>query len=598
MRSLLAGLLGLKSAAPAAPALAAGPDADAEAHAALDARVAELEQAVAASQGALAAIARYLEGGLHDLTLKPERLSEPADAARISEQLEQVAAGMRQVLSTMESLITRAAVGAARSSVRLQAVTGQIEEIHQSVASISTATAQLQQGIHQVSSAAADAVRGAQQIDDLTGAGQSVSNEATEAAQALQTQMHTMAERLDGLVERIKAITRVSQVIEGIASQTNLLALNAAIEAARAGEHGRGFAVVADEVRKLAVGTAGQTKEIEELVRAIGVDLDPVRAAIADSRSLADATAARTAGAGEKLTEIHRLSHSATQHIEQIAAAMQEQAAAVESVAAALQQAVSGLGTIKEAADGIAGETFTLGQLSEDAHRRLAGYNTGSLFHRVLVMGRELGAACSALFAEIIDRGRCSLDAVLALEYAEIKGPAIRRLARLFDVSRVPAAGFQPPKYSTAYDALIDVELQKIGDAFMAREPRLIFALIADLNTYAPSHNSPYCKAWTGTEQDLAGNRVKRFFADQTVLLRAVRVGLGPAAADLPTRVTRQQLVRAGCTLQEPPGGSDEFLVQTYARDTGTVSTVLSLPLYAKGQRYGAVLLGWAENDD
>ena len=104
-------------------------------------------------------------------------------------------------------------------------------------------------------------------------------------------------------------------------------------------------------------------------------------------------------------------------------------------------------------------------------------------------------------------------------------------------------------------------------------------------------------KDWTGDPaQDLAGNRVKRFFTDARVLVRGARTGLGPAADTLEDRATPEAFLRAGCPMVETPELREAFLVQTYARDTGALVTALSVPLHVCGKRYGASLLGWTED--
>jgi methyl-accepting chemotaxis protein len=182
---------------------------------------------------------------------------------------------------------------------------------------------------------------------------------------------------------------------------------------------------------------------------------------------------------------------------------------------------------------------------------------------------------------------------LLAFDYREIRGEEIGSLAHLFDVSRVPREGFDPPKYHTRYDAAVDAPLMEAMDAIRERERALIFALVIDLNSYGPIHNREYCKDWTGIrEKDLVGNRIKRFFTDQRVLVRGARVGLDHADR-LPERATREGFAAAGCNLRERPGDRDRFLVQTYARDTGAIVTVLTVPIFVDGHRWGAALLGW-----
>jgi hypothetical protein len=127
------------------------------------------------------------------------------------------------------------------------------------------------------------------------------------------------------------------------------------------------------------------------------------------------------------------------------------------------------------------------------------------------------------------------------------------------------------------------VDLQRAMDEIKAREPALIFALVIDLNSYGPIHNREFCKDWTGVrEKDLAGNRIKRFFTDQRVLVRGARVGL-PQAQSLPDRARRQDFIAAGCDLKASDEGRGQFLVQTYARDTGRISTAHQAPIKREG---------------
>jgi hypothetical protein len=97
-------------------------------------------------------------------------------------------------------------------------------------------------------------------------------------------------------------------------------------------------------------------------------------------------------------------------------------------------------------------------------------------------------------------------------------------------------------------------------------------------------------------KQDLAGNRAKRFFTDNRVLVRGARHGLGEIAEGLPDQVGRGDFMGVA-DLSEKASSGGEFLVQTYARDTGAIITVLTIPLYACGQRYGASLLGWSADN-
>ena len=187
--------------------------------------------------------------------------------------------------------------------------------------------------------------------------------------------------------------------------------------------------------------------------------------------------------------------------------------------------------------------------------------------------------------------GRLSLDDVLRFNYFEYQGERIKTLGRLFNVSRVPASGFDPPKFGTPYDAMVDEAFGRLIDGMIAAEPAVNTATVIDLNGYITMHPTRVCKDWTGNrEQDLAGNRCKKFYLGAS--LRGARVGL-PQAARLADRVEREDFVRAGCDLAYSEEAARDFLVQTYARDTGEVVVLLTVPIFVKGQRYGAATATW-----
>ena len=146
---------------------------------------------------------------------------------------------------------------------------------------------------------------------------------------------------VEKLNEGTQQITTFVEVIRTIAEQTNLLALNAAIEAARAGEQGRGFAVVADEVRTLAQRTQGATQEIEQIISTLVKSSSQATDSIRTGGSLAEASAGRTEELGQLLDTINRSIASVDEGNTQIATAAEEQSYVTQNINSNIERIAS-----------------------------------------------------------------------------------------------------------------------------------------------------------------------------------------------------------------------------------------------------------------
>lgn len=180
--------------------------------------------------------------------------------------------------------------------------------------------------VEEVARNAVSTSQASQSSDEVARQGRDKVVQTVKAIQAMSLDVQTTSTLVEGLAEQGRDIGKVLDVIRSIAEQTNLLALNAAIEAARAGEAGRGFAVVADEVRALAHRTAQSTREIEQMVAGIQTGTGDAVQSMALNTSRTHSTLELAQAAGEALEQItDAISHINERNLV-IASASEEQA--------------------------------------------------------------------------------------------------------------------------------------------------------------------------------------------------------------------------------------------------------------------------------
>ena len=233
-----------------------------------------------------------------------------------------------------------AAASEETSAVTMQTTTS-IQEQKSQIAQVATATTQMHSTSMVVSQSAEDTLRQIQHADEEAEKVKAISEENIRTIEVLARDVEEAAEVINKLHQDSASIGGILDVIRGVADQTNLLALNAAIEAARAGEHGRGFAVVADEVRTLASRTQQSTQEINSMIEVLQAGAEKAVAVMNQGKEQTTVCVEKTEGSTRALQLISDAVHKAYDVSSQIAQAAKEQNVVSQEISQKLENIVN-----------------------------------------------------------------------------------------------------------------------------------------------------------------------------------------------------------------------------------------------------------------
>ena len=239
------------------------------------------------------------------LSTAAQQLSVAANQA--DEATNQIAVTIQQIAKGTQdqtTSVTKTAASIEQLSSAIRGVANGAQDQSQSVSKASDVTNDINQSIQQVADSIATVTVNATEASDAARKGSGTVEETLDGMRSIKSKVDISAERVKDMGKRSEEIGMIVATIEEIASQTNLLALNAAIEAARAGEHGKGFAVVADEVRKLAERSATATKEIGELINRVLETVAEAVAAMQEGQAEVESGVISANAAGSALSEI------------------------------------------------------------------------------------------------------------------------------------------------------------------------------------------------------------------------------------------------------------------------------------------------------
>lgn len=266
-----------------------------------------------------------------DLTARSEYASED-ELGKISTAFNTMALRFESVIDDVSKATTQLASAATQTSVLTEQANSAIQHQRLETDQVASAMNEMNATVHEVANNTSLAADAAREADEASRNGKQIVANTIQTIDTLASEVGKAAIVIQTLEKDSESIGRVIDVIRGIAEQTNLLALNAAIEAARAGEQGRGFAVVADEVRTLASRTHASTQEIEEMITGLQSGARSAAAVMGGSQQQAQQGVEQTKEAGVALGTISLSIDNINGMNIQIASAAEEQSAVTEEI--------------------------------------------------------------------------------------------------------------------------------------------------------------------------------------------------------------------------------------------------------------------------
>ena len=307
-----------------------------------------------------------------DLTVKATVTEEITGA--IADSINFAIEALRSLVSTINETAVQVAAAAQETQATAMHLAEAAEHQAQQITSASAQIQDVASSIDQVSRNSAESADVAQRSVQIAAKGAEVVRQTIQGMDNIRDQIQETSKRIKRLGESSQEIGSIVELINDIAEQTNILALNAAIQAASAGEAGRGFAVVADEVQRLAERASNATKRIETLVQTIQSDTNEAVSSMEQTTAEVVAGARLAEDAGLALGEIEKVSNDLASLIQNISMAARQQSVAATNITATMSVIKEITTQTSQGANQTAESIGNLAQLAADLRRSVADF--------------------------------------------------------------------------------------------------------------------------------------------------------------------------------------------------------------------------------
>jgi len=450
---------------------------------------------------------------------------------------------LSEIGSQISNQASELAINSAEISFFLGQLSGAIDKSSEDVDRLATAAEEMSANSKQINDNAVLASQQANTAMTASTASSAQLGNNIHIVNQLSDSVNNAAEKIQSLEKKALAIQSITDVIDGISAQTNLLALNAAIEAARAGEQGRGFAVVADEVRALAGKTADATAQIGEMLKQTSDETSETTQVMSKIVEQTDSVVTTMTDLSHSFAEIEQLMTDSSAASDQISHALKEQDFAAEEISSSVVSLHDFLLSKSTETQAASVQAETLSNSTESIFVHISSFENSSLIATMCQQAQHAASQVSQLFEQNINNNIISNQ-------------------KLFDFNYRQLGSSEPKKYTTGFDKFTDQYLPKIQEPLLIQFSEMIYAGAVDINGYFPTHNKCFSKPLTGNAAiDVMNNRTKRIFDDPT----GSRCGKH----------------------------TDKFLLQTYKRDTGEIMHDVSAPIFVQGKHWGGFRIGF-----
>ena len=483
-----------------------------------------------------------LSKGEGDLTVTLQVKSDD-EIGKLTASVNLLVSKLKGIVTDLYGQAGQVAMTSCRTSVNIGHLATSIHEQKNLATSVAVASEEMSAVLSDVALNTATASTHSKRVDDASREGQRVVTETVESIDQIRAGVDNTLAVMSRLQNSSIQIGEIVGLIEDVADQTNLLALNAAIEAARAGEAGRGFAVVADEVRNLSGKTSSSTLQISTIIKTIQGDIRKAMQSIEEDKRRVELGIVNAKRASGQISTIMDYASGAADMINSIAIATEEQSATIAEIASKIHLVSNTSNHVQMEMEKSIVTFDVLSTTAEIIYNTVGKFKIGNYHDTIKSYATELKDRTVIALEQAMSTGRLTSAALFSTDYQQIPHT-------------------MPQKYTTQFDRVFDEIIAPIQEDVLTRDKKMFYAICVDRSGYCPSHNRRYTQPLTGDVCiDKNSNRTKRIFSDKT---------------------------GAQCATSKEP-----FLLQTYLRDTGEVMNDMSTPIIIQGKHWGAVRIGY-----